>query len=147
MSWSNFSFKMVPYNSADYHKIVELRSLVLRQPLGLVFSKEELENEHNQIHFGVFENELAIASVLMLPVDQNTVKMRQVSTHPNYQGKGIGKELAAYTEHWTKEKGYKKIECHARKTAVEFYEKMGYKIVGEMFFEVGLEHFKMTKNI
>ena len=43
--------------------------------------------------------------------------------------------------------GIKKIEFHARKTAVKFYQKLGYHLEGEEFLEVGIPHFKMEKNL
>ena len=39
----------------------------------------------------------------------------------------------------------KKIVLNARKTAVGFYEKLGYERKGDMFTEVGIAHFKMHK--
>ena len=43
------------------------------------------------------------------------------------QGKGIGKVLLQFAENIARDRGYKKIMMHARKTAVGFYEKSGYK--------------------
>jgi predicted GNAT family N-acyltransferase len=45
------------------------------------------------------------------------------------------------------DKGYTKIMMHARDSALGFYEKMGYKIVGNMFNEVGLPHYFMEKEL
>jgi predicted GNAT family N-acyltransferase len=36
---------------------------------------------------------------------------------------------------------------HARKSAVGFYEKLGYKIVGDEFEEVTIPHFEMQKTL
>jgi predicted GNAT family N-acyltransferase len=34
---------------------------------------------------------------------------------------------------------------HARKTAVPFYERIGYQVAGEEFLEVGIPHYEMRK--
>jgi predicted GNAT family N-acyltransferase len=36
---------------------------------------------------------------------------------------------------------------HARKNAVGFYEKMGYKVRGEEFQEVSIAHYEMEKEL
>jgi len=36
---------------------------------------------------------------------------------------------------------------HARKTALGFYEKLGYNVVGDEFTEVTIPHFVMEKNL
>ncbi|MEJ7682070.1 MAG: GNAT family N-acetyltransferase [Segetibacter sp.] len=36
---------------------------------------------------------------------------------------------------------------HARKSAVGFYEKLGYKIVGDEFLELNIPHYIMEKQL
>jgi predicted GNAT family N-acyltransferase len=61
------------------------------------------------------------------------------------QGQGIGSQLVLFTDNYAKEKGYKLIHCNARKTAVPFYLKQGYKILGDEFLEVNIPHYYMEK--
>jgi predicted GNAT family N-acyltransferase len=143
----NILYNIVKHNSDEYWELVNLRTLVLRKPLKLTFTNEELAAESNQTHFGTWHQKMALASLSMLKVDNTTVKMRQVCTHPNFQGKKIGLLLAQFAEDWAKENNFKQITCHARASAVAFYQKMGYEVISEMFYEVGLEHFKMEKNL
>lgn len=140
-------FKVVPHNSKDYWKTVELRDRLLRKPLGLEFSKEELEEEHNQVHVAAFLEGKTIASLSLVILNKYVLKMRQVCTDENLQGKGIGKQLAKFTEQWALDNDYNKIECNARKVAVPFYQSMGYKVVSDLFYEVGIEHYKMEKEL
>jgi predicted GNAT family N-acyltransferase len=39
------------------------------------------------------------------------------------------------------------FSLHARKTAIGFYEKLAYAVVGGEFTEVGVAHVKMIKRI
>lgn len=143
----DIKYKIVAHNSKEYWKTVDLRDKLLRKPLGLAFSKEELEAENNQIHVAGFLNEKAVASLSLIVLNEDVLKMRQVCTDNELQGQGIGKQLAKFTEDWAIENNYKKIECNARKTAVPFYQSMGYKVVSDLFYEVGIEHFKMEKEL
>jgi len=71
--------------------------------------------------------------------------MRQVATATQWQGKGIGQELVHFSECFAKEKGYERMELHARIAAVPFYEKMQYQKEGGIFEEVSIPHQKMYK--
>ena len=65
----------------------------------------------------------------------------------DYQGKGIGKMLIDFAEQTASDNGFNKITLHARKTAVPFYEKLGYWIIGDEFIEVDIPHYEMEKNL
>ena len=49
--------KMIDHGSHDYQKMVDLRMEILRRPLGLTFSKEDLEKEKHYILIGAFEED------------------------------------------------------------------------------------------
>jgi len=83
--------KLVPFDSSEQKQLIKLRQDVLRTPLGLLFSKEELQAEKDQLHIAAFINNLLVGGMLL--VNQgNKIKMRQVFVHPNYQSQGIGKK-------------------------------------------------------
>jgi len=73
--------------------------------------------------------------------------MRQVAVDGTYQAKGIGKKLVEYSERLALEKNFDKIILNARDTAVKFYLKLGYRIEGEMFIEVEIPHYRMSKKL
>jgi ribosomal protein S18 acetylase RimI-like enzyme len=53
--------------------------------------------------------------------------------------------MMLFAETLARDKGYKKLMMHARDTAIGFYEKQGYKTLGEQFIEVSLPHHLMEK--
>lgn len=138
-------FTLVKHNSEAYWKCVALRDRLLRKPLGLVFSKEELMQENNQIHFALIENNEVIACLSLVPNDDKQIKMRQVCVDSTIQQKGLGRNLVLNAEKWAIENHYNKMYCHARANVLPFYEKMAYKKIGNTFLEVGIPHFKMEK--
>ncbi|MEN8929441.1 MAG: GNAT family N-acetyltransferase [Flavobacteriales bacterium] len=139
--------KIVKHYSKDYWKMVKLRDKILREPLNLMFSEEELFLENEQIHIGGFEGDKAIASLSLVKLSPTLLKMRQVCVSATHQGKNLGKELVLFAENWAKENEYSQIECNARESAVPFYKSNTYKIEGEQFFELRIPHFKMTKDL
>jgi predicted GNAT family N-acyltransferase len=70
-----------------------------------------------------------------------------MAVNNNLQGKGIGASIMSFAENLARDKGYHKLVMHARKSAVGFYEKFGYKVVGDEFTEVKLPHHVMEKRI
>jgi len=82
---------------------------------------------------------------MLVPVNNATVQLRQMAVIAGLQGKGIGKVLMQFAENISRDLGYKKIIMHARKTAIGFYEKLGYTTTGKEFLEVTIPHFAMEK--
>ncbi|MCS6819671.1 MAG: GNAT family N-acetyltransferase, partial [Chitinophagales bacterium] len=135
--------------SSPYYPVaLELRYRILRQPLGLAFTPEELEKDKHDTHFALLSDEEELISCITLSFcNDGRVKMRQVATKKEFQNRGFGKMLTTYVENFAKGRGYTIIFCHARKTAISFYERLGYKIVSNEFIEVGIPHFKMEKKL
>ncbi len=138
--------KQILYNSNDYWKIVQIREIVLRIPLGLRFSLAEIQAESQELIFGIQENDQWIGSC-QYQILNNEAKMRQVAILNKYKRKGYGKQLVLASMEILKQKGIQKIYCHARATAVPFYENLGFQTVSEAFLEVQIPHFKMQKFI
>jgi GNAT superfamily N-acetyltransferase len=65
----------------------------------------------------------------------------------NFQGKNIGADIIRFAEATALNNGYKILMMHARDPVIGFYEKCGYKIIGDQFFEVGIGHHKMQKEL
>lgn len=64
-----------------------------------------------------------------------------------YRGKGLGREMITEAEKAIKREGGSFVSLDAQLRAQSFYEKCGYRPVGETFFEEYCEHIKMVKNI
>lgn len=139
------ALKIIDHGSKEYQQMVALRNEILRRPLGLSFSPEELEKEKNEILIGAFEEDKMLGCCMLVSEEPGTVRLRQMAVLNNLQGKGIGRALMQFAENIARDRGYKKITMHARKTAIGFYEKLGYKIKGEQFEEVTIPHFLMEK--
>lgn len=134
------------YGSDDYKKTLELRHRVLRQPLGLNLWNENLSVEINQRHFSIWQKpDELLACVVIVPMENACVKLRQMAVNPDYQRQGLGRRLIAAVETILINDGVKLIELHARTSAEIFYKGCGYQSVGEIFTEVGIDHRCMTK--
>lgn len=141
------ALKQIDHGSKEYQQMVNLRMEVLRKPLGLSFTKDELEKEKEDILIGAFEDDKMLACCMLTRHDEKNVRLRQMAVQNNVQGKGIGASMMNFAETLARDKGFKKLMMHARKTATGFYEKLGYKIAGEEFTEVTIPHYMMEKRL
>jgi predicted GNAT family N-acyltransferase len=79
-------------------------------------------------------------------LDTPAFHMRQVAVRQDLQGQGLGRELMDYAHAWVLDMSpVRQVYLHARSQVVGFYEATGYKIYGEAFWEVGLEHRAMHR--
>ena len=103
--------------------------------------------EEHQFHFAGYDDAELMAILILVPITESRVKMRQVAIAPEYRGKGRGQHFVRQSEYGPSAGGFSKMELHARELSSRFYAKLGYRIEGDSFEEVGLPHFKMTKNL
>ena len=138
----------IEFATPEYDETVNLRDSILRKPLNLSFSEEELAEEYTDIHLAAYDAAWVLRGCLVLtPKSENVIKMRQVAVDSDAQGTGIGRALVEKSEIVARSRGYARMELNARDTAVPFYEKLGYHTEGGMFEEVSIAHFKMAKEL
>lgn len=139
--------KVISFKSKEYETELELRDAVLRKPLGMSIYNDNRKSEGSDYHIGAFfENHLA-GVLILTPLPDNVLKMRQVAVAEKLQNRGIGSRMVIYAEEFAKCKGYTEMVLNARMTAVEFYEKLGYKKISNEFLEINIPHFKMQKEL
>jgi predicted GNAT family N-acyltransferase len=137
--------KQIDHGTPHYEQMVQLRSLILRQPLGLSFSAEDLAREKDDILIAAFDDDDMLGCCILTPVSNEVLRLRQMAVGGNLQGKGIGASIMSFAENLARDKGYRKIIMHARDNVIGFYEKFGYKVCSDQFTEVNLPHHVMEK--
>jgi predicted GNAT family N-acyltransferase len=141
------ALKLIDHGTKEYQQMIRLRMDILRKPLGLSFLDEELDKEKEDILIGAFEDDRILGCCLLTKVDDKTVRLRQMAVPNSLQGKGIGRALMIFAENIARDLGYRTLVMHARKTAVGFYEKLGYNCTGNEFVEVTIPHYVMEKKL
>jgi hypothetical protein len=66
----------IAHDSPDYWAVVSLRDRILRQPLGLQYSLEQLRAEGETRHFACYEDERLVGCLILL---SSTTKYNQES--------------------------------------------------------------------
>jgi len=141
------ALKIIDHGTKEYQQMVKLRDDMLRKPLGLSFSSGELEEEKDNLLIGAFEDGNILGCCMLVQEKPDVVKLRQMAVLNYVQGKGIGRALMQFAENLARDHGYRILTMHARKNAVGFYEKMGYRVIGDEFQEVSIPHYEMQKQL
>lgn len=138
----------VQWGTPLYDACIDLRNRVLRIPLGISFKEKGMLQESKQLHFAALDDHMQLLGCFAIIVDdKGDWKMRQVAVEPDQQGRGVGRFMVDKLESLAAGQRVSTIYMHARKESVPFYEKLGYTTVGDLFEEVGIPHYKMSKEI
>jgi len=140
---------LIQHGSEAYAASLQLRHEILRVPLGMDLfdgSYDDLSQESRYYHFGAFDDDgNLISSVLGIPTATHEVRIKQMVVAEAYQNQGVGRRLFLAFEAYLLNLGFEDFILHARMSAHGFYLNLGYSILGDVFQEVGLPHYKMKK--
>jgi len=146
--------KKLVIKTIDAKSIYPVRHSVLRQgkPLSsCIFNGDNLETT---IHIGGFIGDNLIAISTMLENNNtshelsNAIQLRGMAVLKEHQKKGYGQQLLKFAEKLSKENNKTFLWMNARVKAVDFYQKLNYNKVGNVFevLDVG-KHYVMFKKL
>jgi predicted N-acetyltransferase YhbS len=141
------TIRIITTNEPAYEAMKELRLQVLLNPIGVPSSYINAEKEKDDILVAAFDNEQMIGCCILSKVDDNTLQLRQMAVDTRSQGTGVGAAMIEFAEEAARENSFSLLMMHARDVVIPFYEKCGYEVAGEQFFEVGIPHHRMEKQI
>ncbi|WP_189438355.1 GNAT family acetyltransferase [Pseudovibrio japonicus] len=98
--------------------------------------EKALEGAHSTILVGELDG--AIVASIMCGEDGHRGWFYYVSTHPEHQGKGLGKAISKAAEDWLRARGIWKVQLLVRSDntqATSFYEAQGYKDTRSVCFQ------------
>ena len=130
----------IAHGSDAYREAVNLRYEVLRKPLGMDFTPQQLQSERDALHYAAYVGEKLVATAYLLPLGNGRAHLKQMAVAPDVRAAGVGRALLAYLEDDARQRGYREIVADARVSALDFYLKQGYLASGDVYDHVGLPH-------
>jgi predicted GNAT family N-acyltransferase len=136
-----------PLGSDLYAQALRLREAILREPLGLTVTREELFDDAMRQHFCAVAYGAVVGTVSLRPLDETTLHLKQMAVAEARRRERIGAQLLAHAEGWAAEAGFRLMILHARIGAEGFYLRLGYAQEGEPFDENTISHIRMMKRL
>lgn len=76
---------------------------VLRRPLGLTLTEEELADDALRQHFCAISYGVLVGTLSLKPLDEGTLQLEQMAVAENRQLEGIGSRLLDFAEDWARD--------------------------------------------
>jgi len=130
----------------EKNQVFQIRTTVFVDEQKVSIEEEIDEFEDSAIHFIGYENEVPVAASRLRWVDEYG-KIERVCILKEYRGKSYGTDMINRMEVEVTKKGYTKTKLNAQTRAVDFYKRLGYKVVSGEFLDAGIPHVTMTKQI
>ncbi|QXB93091.1 GNAT family N-acetyltransferase [Providencia rettgeri] len=126
----------------------DLRQQVFTHEQGFPADIDVDEYDDTALHVVLYLNQHP-AAVLRCILFEETglVKVGRVAVQKQHRGKGLGRELMKFVEHYAQQHHFKKIGLSAQHTAIEFYHSLKYQTEGEIYDEDGMDHIYMTRSL
>jgi predicted GNAT family N-acyltransferase len=95
----------------------------------------------------VDQEQNAVGAARFRPYSDGVLKIERVAVVAKERGNGSGKMIMKAIEDEARKIGYQSMKLAAQLHARKFYEQLGFEAKGEKYFEAGIEHIDMLKNI
>ena len=138
---SHLSLKEVSFDNHDYRLIRE-EVFVVEQNVSLDIEFDE--EDYSSHHYLFYVDDKPIGTI-RLTKHSNSLRICRVAIKKQYRGLGLGKVMIKLAEDAAKELGYQETFLNGQVPSIPFYEKCGYKAIGEVFYEANIPHKKMIK--
>jgi len=121
--------------------------LKLRQIIFIEWQKVPYERERDgkddvAIHFLLQDKNAPIGVARIIFQDENPI-IERLGILKTYRKNDAGTILMKYILNYCKIKNHKKAKLSSQEHAVSFYQKLGFKIISERYFDANIPHFKM----
>ncbi|GHG61954.1 GNAT family N-acetyltransferase [Alishewanella longhuensis] len=137
-----------PQTAAEWQAYYQLRWQVLRAPWQQPLGSEQDELEAQSVHLMLVAENGDIAAVGRLhQLDAYTAQVRYMAVADAWQGQGAGGMILQGLEQQAIALGLQAVLLNARDTALKFYLKQGYQVIGSAATQFGIQHHRMQKTL
>ena len=134
--------------ASDRALCLDIRQRVFSEEQGVAVSLERDADDAHALHFlALKEGVVPVAVARAVDKGYGLAKIGRVAVLAEHRGEGIGAELMAFLLVTLELKGFTEGLLHSQETVVGFYEKQGFIVEGERFFEAEIPHFAMRRTL
>ncbi len=132
----------------EFEALYDLRWRLLRKPWNQPKGSEKDEREDESYSFIAILDNKIIGTARLHKNNEKEGQIRYLAVEKEYQKMDIGKNLMKKIEMHAINLGLESVILNARKTAENFFKKLGYKVIrkGHTLFNE-IEHYVMRKSL
>ena len=125
----------------DYRDCLYIRNKVFIQEQNINKKLEYDDKKVSAIYILAKINLIAIGTARYRSTEVG-MKLERFAVLKEYRGLGVGKSLVSFLVKTLKSE--KNLYLNSQKEVVGFYKKLGFKIIGDVFYEAKIPHYKMV---
>jgi len=131
----------------ELNSVIEIRQQVFVIEQGVLPELEMDELDEKALHIIADYRGQPIATCRLIFLPNECVKLERMAVLKSFRDKGVGRQILDYVDKEIKSRQIKLLVIHAQFQAISFYESSGFKSVGLPFWEAGIKHLKMEKQV
>lgn len=111
---------------------------------------EDLEfdgRDREALHMVVKDGKRVIGTARVLFLAANQAKLERMAVLRPFRRRGIGSRIISFLNEELKNRRVEQVVLHAQYSVVAFYKSCGFEESGSPFWEVGIKHIKMQKQL
>ena len=141
-----YHYKLVD-NESELKDAFRIRRRVFITEQSVPPNLEYDEEDRTALHMVAKDGKKAIGTARVLFLSNNQAKLERLAVLKSFRGRGIGSGIISFLEKELKNHGVEKVMLHAQYRATAFYKSCGFAETGTPFWEVGIKHIKMQKQL
>jgi len=146
ISMGKISYKLVA-NDRELKDAFQVRRQVFAEEQGI--SENQVFDDHDReaLHMVVKDGERVIGTARVLFLTANQAKLERMAILKPFRRKGIGRRIVFFLDGELRNKHVQQVVLHAQSRVVAFYKSCGFQELGLPFWEAGIKHIKMQKQL
>ena len=129
--------------AVDAPATIELRSRVLRD--GRAHEGFAEDGDATTIHLAAVDGDRVVGVATFVPRDDGWWQLRGMAVDTERQGRGIGRAILDEAETRLRALGASGVWANGRDTALGFYERAGWRVVGDGYDMTGRPHHRVER--
>ena len=140
------NYKLVTSDS-ELEGAFAVRRQVFVEEQGISEDVELDEHDREALHMVVKDGDRVIGTARVLFLATGLAKIERMAILQPFRCKGIGRKIISFLSEELKNRQVEQAVLHAQYDVVGFYRSCGFEEVGSPFWEVGIKHVKMQKQL
>ena len=135
----------------EYKKFIGLNDDIVKIRTEIFIDEQKFENEFDEIdktcsHIVLYDNKKPVGTCRYF-LENGSYHIGRVAIIKDYRGLHLGYKIMEIAEEEIKKYSGKKIEVSAQVRVKDFYKKLGYNKIGDIYLDEFCEHIRMVKNL